>query len=88
MIKIDKITLNNFKFFIDEEEHNTFELNGQNMLVYGENGSGKSSIYKAFEIYEEGFEIPFVKKSNSLTEQAKYQKHYDCVYKSKLESQL
>ena len=50
MIKIDKITLNNFKFFIDEKEHNTFKLNGQNMLVYGENGSGKSSIYKAFEL--------------------------------------
>ncbi|SFV52582.1 hypothetical protein MNB_SV-12-1608 [hydrothermal vent metagenome] len=38
MIKIDKITLNNFRFFIDENEH------------------------------KEGFEIPFVKKSNSLIE--------------------
>ena len=50
MIKIDKIQLNNFKFFIDEKEHNTFELDGQNMLLYGENGSGKSSLYKAFEL--------------------------------------
>jgi len=49
MIKIDKIKLNNFRFFIDEKEHNTFKLNGQNMLVYGENGSGKSSLFKAFE---------------------------------------
>ncbi len=49
MIKIDKITLNNFKFFIDENEHNTFELNSKNMLLYGENGSGKSSLYRAFE---------------------------------------
>ena len=49
MIKINKITLNNFKFFIDEIEHNTFEPNGKNMLLYGENGSGKSSIFKAFE---------------------------------------
>lgn len=49
MIKIDKIQLHNFRFFIDEEAHNTFELNGQHMLVYGENGSGKSSLYKAFE---------------------------------------
>ena len=49
MIKIDKITLNNFKFFIDEKEHNSFEVDSQNMLVYGENGSGKSSLYKAFE---------------------------------------
>jgi len=50
MIKIDKIQLHNFRFFIDEEEHNSFELDGQNMLVYGENGSGKSSLYKAFEL--------------------------------------
>ena len=62
MIKIDKIELHNFRFFIDEKEHNTFELDGQNMLVYGENGSGKSSLYKAFEflakpiISEEEFE--------------------------------
>ena len=44
-MKIDKITLNNFRFFIDENEHNGFELNGKNMLIYGENGSEKSSIY-------------------------------------------
>jgi ABC-type lipoprotein export system ATPase subunit len=49
MIKIDKITLNNFRFFTDDYRHNTFGLNGKNMLLYGENGSGKSSIFKAFE---------------------------------------
>ena len=50
MIKIDKIQLNNFRFFIDDEENNTFEPNTKGMLVYGENGSGKSSLYKAFEL--------------------------------------
>ena len=49
MIKIEKIELNNFRFFIDEEENNTFKPNAKGMLVYGENGSGKSSLYKAFE---------------------------------------
>ncbi len=49
MIKIDKIQLNNFRFFIDEEENNTFEPNANGMLVYGENGSGKSSLFKAFD---------------------------------------
>jgi len=49
MIKIDKIQLNNFRFFGDDEKHNSFELNGQNMLIYGENGSGKSSLFRAFE---------------------------------------
>ena len=49
MIKIDKIQLNNFRFFTDESKHNTFEIDGKNMLVYGENGSGKSSLFRAFE---------------------------------------
>jgi len=49
MIKINTIQLNNFRFFTDDNEHNTFELNGQNTLIYGENGSGKSSLFRAFE---------------------------------------
>jgi ABC-type lipoprotein export system ATPase subunit len=49
MIKIDKIQLNNFKFFIDDEKNNTFEPNKNGMLIYGENGSGKSSLFKAFD---------------------------------------
>ncbi len=49
MIKIDKIQLHNFRFFIDEEEHNSFEIDGKNTLIYGENGSGKSSIFQAFK---------------------------------------
>lgn len=42
MSKIDKITLSNFKFFSKKE---TIELNGKHLLLYGENGSGKSSLY-------------------------------------------
>jgi len=50
MIKIEKIKLNNFRFFIDDEEHNSFKLEQKSMLLYGENGSGKSSLFKAFEL--------------------------------------
>jgi len=49
MIKIDKIQLNNFRFFIDDKLNNTFEPNSNGMLIYGENGSGKSSLFKAFD---------------------------------------
>ncbi len=49
MIKINKIKLQNFRFFADDEQNNTFEIDGQNALIYGENGSGKSSLFKAFE---------------------------------------
>ena len=41
---IEKISIQNFKAFRDEE---TFNLKGKNLLVYGQNGSGKSSLYFA-----------------------------------------
>lgn len=46
-VKIDSIRLKNYKFF-----HGDFELpvGGSNLLVYGENGSGKSTVYKALEL--------------------------------------
>jgi len=40
--KIDKIALTNFKFFKDEF---SLLIGGKHVLLYGENGSGKSSIY-------------------------------------------
>jgi len=46
-IKITKIELHNFRFFTNQ--NNIFEPNSNGMLIYGENGSGKSSIFKAFE---------------------------------------
>ena len=45
---LHKLTLQNFRFF--QTENNVFEFDGENVLIYGENGSGKSSIYKAFEL--------------------------------------
>jgi len=48
MQKIKSITLRNFKYFYgheDKYEKNKLTLDGANLLLYGENGSGKSSIY-------------------------------------------
>lgn len=44
MLRISKLTLKNFKFF-----HGSVPINfdNKNVLLYGENGSGKSSIYWA-----------------------------------------
>lgn len=44
MAAISKIRINGFKAFPKEFE---LVLNGKNLLMYGENGSGKSSIYYA-----------------------------------------
>ncbi|MBF1447712.1 MAG: hypothetical protein HXN55_10085 [Prevotella nigrescens] len=43
--KIDSIKIKNFKFFNEEF---LLKLDGKNLLLYGENGSGKSSIYWSF----------------------------------------
>jgi energy-coupling factor transporter ATP-binding protein EcfA2 len=50
MQKIKSITLRNFKYFYGketEQTQNKIELDKNNLLLYGENGSGKSSIYWA-----------------------------------------
>jgi len=50
MQKAKSITLRNFKYFYGHEDQypqNKLELDGNNLLLYGENGSGKSSIYWA-----------------------------------------
>lgn len=44
MQKISKLKLKNFKFFFGNVE---LDFDRQNILIYGENGSGKSSIYWA-----------------------------------------
>lgn len=48
MQRIKSITLRNFKFFYGSESkqpQNKLDLNQNHLLLYGENGSGKSSIY-------------------------------------------
>ncbi len=43
-MKIKTIEIENFRAFYGKH---TVEVNGKNMLIYGENGSGKSSLYWA-----------------------------------------
>lgn len=44
---INNLKLINFKAFRDEAN---LDLDGKNVLIYGENGSGKSSLYQALKI--------------------------------------
>ena len=50
MVKITKIEIKNFKAF-----YGTYQMDlhkaGKNLLIYGENGSGKTSLYKAIELF-------------------------------------
>ncbi len=45
-MKIKNITINNYRAFYGEYK---ISLNGKNALIYGENGSGKSSLYNALK---------------------------------------
>ncbi|MFV5689061.1 AAA family ATPase [Flavobacterium sp. ZT3R25] len=47
MSNIDKVRIHNFKAFYTGAEPEEIKLNGKHLLMYGENGSGKSSIYWA-----------------------------------------
>ena len=49
-MKIEKITIENYKAFYGKHE---IHVGGKNMLIYGENGSGKSSLYYALNDYFE-----------------------------------
>ncbi|CAA6798694.1 MAG: Unknown protein [uncultured Sulfurovum sp.] len=71
MKKINKLTLENFKFFYGTEE---FKFEGKNILIYGENGSGKSSIYWALYTFFQ----------SSLKVDSEIKKYFDILDKENL----
>ena len=65
-VRIDRIKISNYKFF-----HGDFELtfNGKNVLIYGENGTGKSSIYRALEFLTKDTFAAIEKDKNIFNEE-------------------
>lgn len=61
MKRISKIVLENYRAYCDRKE--IILPNGENLLIYGENGSGKSSLYKGLYGFLKSFvyPTPFVK---------------------------
>lgn len=61
MKRISKIVLENYRAYCDRKE--IILPNGENLLIYGENGSGKSSLYKGLNGFLKSFVYPttFVK---------------------------
>ncbi|MEI7422597.1 MAG: AAA family ATPase [Prolixibacteraceae bacterium] len=66
MKRINKIEIENYRAFIDNYK---IDLpTGENLLVYGENGSGKSSLFKALNNYlssSRDASVPFTKNNYS-----------------------
>ena len=68
MSKIKTIKINNFKFFTNNIP---LELEGKHLLLFGENGSGKSSIYWAlYTLFQAAIK-------DTITDFQKYFKHPD-----------
>lgn len=69
MKRITKLEISNFRAFFDSY---TVELNkGENLLIYGENGSGKSSFYKSLSNFlssSQDTAFPYVRHHNKDTE--------------------
>ena len=69
-MRLHELHINNFKFYQKQDPNSPLlKIDGKNLLVYGENGSGKSTIYwsiytlleSAFKINEFDVEKYFVK---------------------------
>lgn len=70
MKRITKLEISNFRAFFDSYE---IELpKGENLLVYGENGSGKSSLFKSLNNFlssSQDTSFPYVKHHGKNTEE-------------------
>lgn len=65
--KIDKISIANFKAFKNEQK---IEIKGKNYLLYGDNGSGKSSIFwSLYTLYQSCYK----------KDEAKVRKYFDAA---------
>lgn len=58
-MRLHELHINNFKFFPKQDPNSPLlKIDGKNLLVYGENGSGKSTIYwSIYTLFESAFKI-------------------------------
>ncbi|OQX26327.1 MAG: hypothetical protein BWK80_11070 [Desulfobacteraceae bacterium IS3] len=65
-VRIDRLRISNYRFFYGDFE---LDFKGNNVLVYGENGSGKSSVYRALEFLTKNKFGSVAKDRNIFSEQ-------------------
>ncbi len=58
-MRLHELHINNFKFFPKQDPNSPLlKIDGKNLLIYGENGSGKSTIYwSIYTLLESAFKI-------------------------------
>ena len=62
-MRLHKVSLENYRFFENQE----FDFKGKNVLLYGENGSGKSSLFYALNKFFQYYKNPNIAKENIQT---------------------
>ena len=75
MVRITKIELKNFKAFRGPDVIDLGKK-GQNLLLYGENGSGKTSLYEALKFFLESSEDDSIKFNRNIFINDKTDKGY------------
>ena len=60
-MKIEKVSLENYRFFQTKQE---FNFESKNILLYGENGSGKSSLFNGIQKFFKYYQDVAKSKSN------------------------
>lgn len=76
---MNSLQLENFKAFFS---HTTIDFEGKNALIYGENGSGKSSIYEALRLWFYTEEIYNDRVDETLTDPSDIQNAKDEILAS------
>ena len=82
MPAINKIHITGFKAFPDDFE---LELNGKHLLMYGENGSGKSSIYYALHCI---FQAPLKSDAGKKYFDVSNEQHLKNIYNLAVDSKI
>src|SRR5690554_2064672 len=93
-MRLHELHINNFKFFQKQEvDSPLLKIEGKNLLIYGENGSGKSTIYwaiytlleSAFKAKNEEITKYFTKKGDfslvNIYARSKHNSHIKMVLK-------
>ncbi|MCC6721836.1 MAG: AAA family ATPase [Bacteroidia bacterium] len=73
-MKLHELHINNFKFFSKQDPSSPLhKIDGKNLLVYGENGSGKSTIYwSIYTLLESAFKTENVEVSKYFEKGGKH----------------
>lgn len=82
--RLDSLTCTNFKAFKKLD----IKINGRNVLIYGKNGSGKSSLYEAIKFFIDSATYNHVEQDNLLSRYTRLNSAHRAENKADIEVSL